>query len=615
MERKKRMSNSKVVVLCVLMLSSLGIAAEQWTVSEMSFKSKKTYENPFMDVEVDVLFSNGKQEWKVPAFWDGGKTWKVRFSAPEKGTYTYRAVATDESNTGLNTKAKTLKVTDYKGDNPFYKHGPICVSENRRYFEHADGTPFFWLGDTWWKGLCKRLPWEGFQELTTNRKAKGFSVVQIICGPYPDEPEFDPRWENEGGMPYDKTYTRINPDYFRYADRRIEHLVDQGLMPAIFGAWGYHIRSVGVENMSRYWRYLIARYGAYPVVWSIGGEVFKGPKDKWIKTAEYARSIDPYHRPVTLHSNWAKGFIPAELLDFDMMMPGQGGHFNEMPPLGDWKITPLRTTAFVQASYAIKPTMPVVIGEICYENHMMTNGPELQRQVFWSSILLGARGFTYGAEGLWQMTSETVRGSEYAFTPWSEAMHYKGSTQLGYGKTFLEAFSWWKFEPHQEWVEPHATTLEVGSNKTWTHNTLQREFEKRGGRWDLPYAAGIPGKLRMIYIPGHYYAWTAPTVKGLEPNLPYHAYLFDPVRAKRYELGLVVNTGNAEVTAEQMKKWKALAASVDKGLPLVMHDDPYNPRVWAVEIPEVTLLPNGDYKLERLPAPQDWVLVMEKVDD
>jgi hypothetical protein len=50
-------------------------------------------------------------------------------------------------------------------------------------------------------------------------------------------------------------------------------------------------------------------------------------------------------------------------------------------------------------------------------------------------------------------------------------------------------------------------------------------------------------------------------------------------------------------------------------LPLVMHDDPYNPRVWAVEIPEVTLLPNGDYKLERLPAPQDWVLVMEKVDD
>jgi len=39
---------------------------------------------------VDVLFSNGKQEWKVPAFWDGGKIWKVRFSAPEKGAEVIR---------------------------------------------------------------------------------------------------------------------------------------------------------------------------------------------------------------------------------------------------------------------------------------------------------------------------------------------------------------------------------------------------------------------------------------------------------------------------------------------------------------------------------------------
>ena len=27
---------------------------------------------------------------------------------------------------------------------------PIKVSENRRFFVKADGTPFFWLGDTAW---------------------------------------------------------------------------------------------------------------------------------------------------------------------------------------------------------------------------------------------------------------------------------------------------------------------------------------------------------------------------------------------------------------------------------------------------------------------------------
>ena len=123
-----------------MLMPVFAMAIGPWEVFEASFKSSKEYDNPYVDVEVDVLFSNGKREWKAPAFWDGGKTWKVRFSAPEKGKYSYRAVATDKSNEGLNTKEKTLKVTEFKGDNPLYKHGPIRVSENRRYFEHADGT-------------------------------------------------------------------------------------------------------------------------------------------------------------------------------------------------------------------------------------------------------------------------------------------------------------------------------------------------------------------------------------------------------------------------------------------------------------------------------------------
>lgn len=591
------------------------ISIEANRVAEISFEAETSRGNPFLEIELDVVFTDPQGVRKtVPAFWAGGDRWKARYASPILGAHRYRTQCSDTRDKGLHGIEGRVEIKPYGGNNPFYRHGPIQVSQNRRYFEHADGTPFFWLGDTWWKGMAKRLPWEGYQELTLDRRKKGFSVVQIIIGPYPDEPEFDPRWENEGGMPYDRTYRRINPEYFKFADRRIEHLVKQGIAPAIFGAWGYHMKSLGAENMSRYWRYLVARYGAYPVIWSIGGEVFKGPREQWIKTGDYVRSIDPYRRPTTLHSRWAKGFIPSEYLDFDMLMPGQGGAFGEMPHLGQWDHTPKRTTAFVQASYALEPTMPVVIGEICYEDHMMTNDAVLQRQVFWSSILLGARGFTYGAEGLWQMTSETARGSEYAFTPWSEAMHYRGSTQLGQGKKFLQGYPWWKLEPHPEWVEPHATIFETAPDKTWNHQIAQQEFERQNGRWDLPYAAGIPGELHIIYIPGHYYDWDAPTVKGLEPNVPYHAFLYDPARAKRYELGLVVNTGSAEVTDDQMEKLRKLYASVDQGQAFVMHDDPFNSRVWAVKLPEIHLLEDGNFKLERLPAPQDWVMVLERVN-
>ncbi len=288
------MSKTKQLVLSAVLVPSLAIAVEQNTVFETSFESSKHYENPFTDLEVDVLFSNGKQEWKVPAFWDGGQTWKVRFAAPEIGEYTYRAVATDRSNKGLNTEKKTLTVTEYTGDNPLYKRGKLRVTEDRRCFGFSDGTPFLWLGDTWWKGLCKRISWEGFQELTADRKEKGFSVIHIVCGTYPDEPGLlKPSWENEGGMPYLKQdFSVVNPEYFRYADRRIAHLVDNGLTPAIVGGWGRAVNfsPVGLPGYKRHYRNLIARYGAFPVIWILGGETDK-KQGAWHHGTEYRAGV------------------------------------------------------------------------------------------------------------------------------------------------------------------------------------------------------------------------------------------------------------------------------------------------------------------------------------
>ncbi len=160
---------------------------QQWKVFETSFVSKKDYSNSFMDVQVDVLFGKDGKEWKIPAFWDGDNIWKVRFAPPEKGSYSYRVISSDKSNNSLDGKNQSLTVMEYTGDNRLYEHGMIGISGNKRHFAHADGTPFFWLGDTWWKNLCKRMTWEGFQELAADRKEKGFSVIQIVCGPYPDE--------------------------------------------------------------------------------------------------------------------------------------------------------------------------------------------------------------------------------------------------------------------------------------------------------------------------------------------------------------------------------------------------------------------------------------------
>lgn len=240
----------------------------QWELFETSYETQKTYAKPLVDVEVSVVFSARDKQWTVPAFWAGGNKWTVRFAPPVQGEYKFHVQCTDQDNADLNGRAQSLRVVPYTGSNPLLKHGFLKISADKRHVEHADGTPFFWLGDTWWKGLCKRLTWEGFQELAADRKAKGFSVVQIVCGVYPDEGLFQPRWENEGGKPYlTEDFSVSNPEYFQYADRRIKHLVESGIVPAIVGGWGRgdcNSMLVGIDGIKRHWRHLIARYGAYP---------------------------------------------------------------------------------------------------------------------------------------------------------------------------------------------------------------------------------------------------------------------------------------------------------------------------------------------------------------
>jgi hypothetical protein len=539
------MKRIKLILLAMLLLPFLAKAApvEANQVVEVPLVSAKTYANPFMDAQLDAIVTqpDGKQ-LRVPGFWAGGTAWRFRYASDKIGKHTWQIECSDSANAGLHGVKGVIEVADSTSTNPLFLHGPIRVAADHRHFEHADGTPFLWLGDTWWKGLSQRIPWEGFQQLTADRKAKGFNVVQIIGGgPYPDEPLFDDRWKNEGGMPYQKDMERLNPAYFDYADRRIGHLIDSGIVPAIVGGWGWNTNQISTETIggkdewfNRHWRYLIARYGAYPVIWIVAGEM----RHPYLNdVAEYVRKTDPYHHLTAMHppgvpemQSGRKVVKDEALVDFDFL---QTAH-------NEWASASI-TVSQVTSSYSKTPPMPVVNGEVTYEWHKNQSQHDLQRFMFWTCMLNGAAGHTYGAGGVWQMNSESVHGSDaYETIPWHVAMHYPGSAELGLGKKLLEEYPWWRFQPHPEWVEPHSTPL-LEPHAEWYDN--HQKWAELKGRWDLPYAAGIPGEVRFIYIPGNNsYQLTAPLVRNLEPGVNYHAFLFDPTWGKRIDLGKVVKT-------------------------------------------------------------------------
>ena len=164
--------------------------------------------------------------------------------------------------------------------------------------------------------------------------------------------------------------------------------------------------------------------------------------------------------------------------------------------------------------------MPVLVGEVCYEGILDENRQEVSRFVFWACMLSGAIGHTYGADGIWQVNTPeqpfgpSPHGRSWGGPPWDVAAQLPGSHQVGLGKQLLTRYAWWRFEPHPEWVEPH-----------WSKQDYQ-----------LPYAAGIPGEVRIVFVPP---IWDPPRIQKLEPGIDYSAFFFDPRTGKQSDLGQV----------------------------------------------------------------------------
>lgn len=514
---------AKIVAISVAAEMIQSVAAN--VVAEISVVSDKTYPNPFIDVVLDAIVTEPDGTRKcVPGFWAGGSRWSFRFAAGNPGSYTWTLCCSDTGNSKLHGVTGRIEIVPYRGTNALYQHGPIRVAEDFRHFAHADGTPFIWLADTWWKNLCKRLTWEGFQELAADRKSKGFSAIQIVCGPYPDEEMMEVAWENEGGKPYEtRDFTVVNPAYFDFSDRRIAHLVDVGMVPVIVGGWGRPqgggkstLDQVGLEGFKRHWRNLIARYGAYPVVWIVGGEA-RDAYGPWSELAKHVKATDPYQRLLTYHSpdHPRQAINDNAVFDFDMIGIGHDGY-----------ATAARSLDLLKSCMSHEPVRPAIVGEACYEGHMQTNFQDLQRYLFWSSVLSGASGHTYGAAGIWHASVEGDPGITpvYDFTTWKEGMDYPGSAQVGLGKKLMEKYPWSRFQPHPEWA-PGC------------------------------FASGIPGEVRVTYVPRRtIYDWSGPTVRNLEPTVDWHAYFFDPASGRTFDRGNIkanARGGNAAASSTE----------------------------------------------------------------
>ncbi len=448
--------------LSIYSVNAADYTVERWRVVEITLTSAISYTDPFNDVDVTATFTGpGGATIVRPAFWDGGTTWKVRFAPTLVGNWTMTTSCTSPTNSGLHNISKTIECNAYSGSLEIYQRGFIKSHESGRYFTYADGTPFFYLGDTHWLFIHERFTTSNvtgvasqFKYTLDKRVTQGFTVYQTEAIQHPhggthSGPDEEPHSNFRDG------FSAADLPGFHNIDRKFKYIADNGLVNANSSiCWvtdpADHPTVYTDSYMYKLSRYWVARYGAYPVLWTIAQELDKGfygvynntNMSKWYSVGEAIEDHDAYNHPLSAHmentsstvaSNSSWGSKPYHSW---WAVQVQSDVSNFTPKAKDfWNYTPAKPSVLYEAFYDVFDTD--------------TKGARSQGYIAFQS---GMYGYGYGANGVWNdLYAIGDYGTAFLmparYTNWYEGANLLSGSQMIHLKNFYSSVEWWKLIP------------------------------------------------------------------------------------------------------------------------------------------------------------------------
>lgn len=391
--------------------------------------------------EAAAVFTAGTGErLESPAFRDG-EEWVARIAFPAPGAWLWRST---------DSKAKgAVTVQPYQGSNALYRHGFLKVSSNRRFLEHADGTPFFWMGDTAWYSTVKASEAE-WGEYLLDRASKGFSAVQISA--VGDREEAVTGFDADGNM---------RPEYWRTVEQKIEQANQAGLAVLVVGLG--RPRDAGQEALvatGSFAREVAARLQGNHVIFSPNFDSVYRPV--FDKVAQNLRPFLPRHL-ITQHPGTKKGlneeYNDRSYLDFHAL---QSGHHN-----GKLNAAYAAAREWTTNLRVLTPVRPVLNVETMYDGRGNDEGANWRgsdvRKLGWISWLAGAMGYTYGAGETARKVPDSKGGiwgwnqNKESWDYWRKALAWPSSSHMATLRQHLSSIRWWDLEPAPDLlIEPGA---------------------------------------------------------------------------------------------------------------------------------------------------------------
>ena len=579
-----------------------------WEKHELRFTAVNTYQNPYTDVVVWVDLQGPGFNKRVYGFWDGGQTFHLRVMATAPGTWTWTS-GSEPADPGLSGKAGSFTAvewTESEKEAVPVRRGMIRPTANHHALEYSDGTPYLAIGDTWYAVPSNRFRWfdddverpigptAGFKDYVRYRKAQGYNWVNIIAA-FPNWKTDGKPWhlmmndaahttvrsawlefgtgsaknmDNEGGRPFFfpgrvpgfegdfPDMDRINPEYFKYLDRKIDYLNASGFVPFIevsrrdSGLCWYQYYG-WPASYARFIQYIFARYQANITVLS---PVHLDIIDETVSPGDYTAAVrlvmekfgpPPFGTLLSANAN------PSTLENWgedSWVTLHQIGNMREH--VNYWYLTEI----FNQPQ-----PRPALNGEPYYAGYKDARGPgaanytrgatggterddQFARSGLYGSFLSGGlAGHVYGAEGIWGADIEPT-----APTKMWDAFQWNSGAQMHYLRTFALSIGrrYQELVPLADLVLPHQT-----------HDTLSYEG------W--AYCARTADK--TIFLAYFEKGCPRSQIRGARLNSRYDAQWFDP----RHGTWSAVGSGAVHASKIGIIDLPDLPGDTDWGLKLV----------------------------------------------
>jgi len=131
------------------------------------------------------------------------------------------------------------------------------------------------------------------------------------------------------------------------------------------------------------------------------------------------------------------------------------------------------------------------------------------------------------------------------------------------------------------------------------------EWHDHNGNWRLPYAAGVSGDIRLIYLPySRFRDYPVPTIHGLEEGVKYRAYYWEPTLGTKFELGIIEGVKGGHGVADIKAITRELYDSRGKFRGQLQGS------VWGSFGTHQRIV-RDTYQPEPPPIEEDWLLVLE----